>query len=327
MSTAPTNSIWQRLALVVGSGLILAFFSELYFLNEGPVEQAISALGEPLVLAQFLLELALWYSLFALWLLIPIVLFNVRSVWAFFLVACLCGWAIEGLVIPLLYAELPLSIVWPTMAWHAVVDVVLGWWLLRKLLLKNNVAISAVIALLLGLFWGGWATWLWEGDAPIISPTDFAIVAFIGTFTLMLGYLLVDRAGGQDFRPTKAELWFVAIISLLVWVVSTLAFTPLQLIFPILMLIVGLPLWLNKTTETRPTILATFSGHISLANLAMLLLMPLVASLTYFGLFERGIGFVEIWLVTLPLMLVGVGLFGLSIVKIVQRWRLEKRMA
>ncbi|PJF39576.1 MAG: hypothetical protein D6737_16005 [Chloroflexi bacterium] len=312
-----TNSWFNHLALIIGSGLIIAFFSELFFLNEGPTLDIISRFSHPESLIGLTVELSFWYSLFALWLLVPIALFNVRNRWAFFLAASVCGWAIEGLVIPVMYTDVPFSLVWPSLGWHVLVDIFIGWWFLRKILQKNNYLLTATIATCLGLFWGFWATWFWDGgEFPPIKPDSFTIFTFAATMLLIIGYVFVDRLGGTDFKPTRIEIIVPLLFSILVWAVANIAVTPLQMLFPILVFAVFTSLRRNQKTETQPNILNTFTGTVRLPNLGLLLLMPGVASITYPYYFNHAIGFTEIWILLWPMLIVSIVMFSLSFMKI-----------
>jgi hypothetical protein len=315
------HSFWNRLAMTVGTALIIAFFSELFFMNEGPTADLIASFSTPLGPIRFVAGLAMFYSLFVLWLLIPIDFFNVRSVWALFLSAALCGWAIEGMVIPVMYTDLPYSIFWPSVAWHGLVNVFLGWWLLRRLLQRNNYGLTAVAALGMGLFWGFWATWFWAGNetAPIL-PADFTPFVFAATLVLMLGYGLIDRFGGTVFKPSKTEIGILLVISVVFWAISNIGVTPLQLVLPVLVIMLFAVLRRNRKLETRANFFSLFAGpHIKLANLALLLLMPIAASLTYPFYFHNNISFSENWLLLLPMIGVSVVWFCWSFVKILQQ--------
>jgi hypothetical protein len=60
------TSFAGRLTSVVGSAIILLFFSEFYFLNEGPVQTIIDTwANDPTTKVLALAEFVLFYSLFA----------------------------------------------------------------------------------------------------------------------------------------------------------------------------------------------------------------------------------------------------------------------
>ena len=308
--------IVSKFALVFGSGLIILFFSEFFFVNEGPVLSVVSQFTDFPSLALAIVQLASWYAFFALWLLIPIQLFRARSIWAMYLCACLCGWAIEGLIIPVLYTDLPFSIFWPSLSWHVVVNILFGWMGLRKLLLKNYYLVTAAIALAMGLFWGFWATWFWDGSQTPIDPRSFSSFSFFATALLMTGFVLVDSLGGTDFKVSKTGMIMAGTFSLIVWVLSNWAMTPLQLILPVLVGLVSIPLLKNRQIEERDTILSTFTGKIRYQNILLLMLMPLAASLTYPIYYHQGISFSHYWAMLWVMILASIAFFLMSIVRI-----------
>jgi hypothetical protein len=306
----------SNIARIFGSGLIILFFSEFFFVNEGPVLSIISQFSDIPSLALTIVQLAAWYALFALWLLIPIQLFRARSIWALYLCACLCGWAIEGLIIPVLYTDLPFSILWPSLSWHVIVNILFGWLGLRKLLEKNNSLQAAAAALFMGLFWGFWATWFWDGSQTPIDPRYFSLFSFFSTTLLMAGYLLVDRFSETEFAISRSAIILAGGFSFLVWLLSNWAMSPLQFIFPVLVGLVLIPLWKNKQLEERKNIFSTFKGKIKVHNVLFLLLMPLAASLTYPIYYNQNISFSQYWALLWVMILASVVLLVMSIIRI-----------
>jgi len=106
----------KRLVMAVMSGYILMFFSEFYFVNEGPgvdfVERWQSNPGE---IPLWLIGFSLYYAGWGYIMLAAIGLFRVRSFWSLFIAGALFGWAVEGIVIPLIYENMPGSIGWPSL--------------------------------------------------------------------------------------------------------------------------------------------------------------------------------------------------------------------
>lgn len=209
------RAVIRHLATLVGTGMILLFFSEFYFLNEGPVATVVTLLQErdALGLAAALGEFTLFYTLFAYALLGSLHWFSVRTITDLFLVGALVGWAIEGIVIPLVYEAVPISIVWPSVAWHSLVDVLLGWYLLRRLMRSETGWRPLAAFTLVGIVWGAWATWLWT-DPEVLQPLDPGTFAAYATATSTLwigGMALVDQAGTTSLRVTgwEARVWFV----------------------------------------------------------------------------------------------------------------------
>lgn len=209
------RAVMRHLATLVGTGMILLFFSEFLFLNEGPVATVVALLrGRDLPgLAAALGEFVLFYTLFAYALLGSLQWFSVRTITDLFLVGALVGWAIEGIVIPLVYEAVPVSIVWPSVAWHSLVDVLLGWYLLRRLMRSDRAWHAVVASALAGIAWGAWATWLWTDPevGQALTPGTFAAYATTTSTLWIVGMVLVDQAGTTSLRVSRweARIWFV----------------------------------------------------------------------------------------------------------------------
>ncbi|MFP4311112.1 MAG: hypothetical protein ACLFS9_03915 [Nitriliruptoraceae bacterium] len=209
------HAVTRHLATLVGTGMILLFFSEFFFLNETPVATVVGLLGERdvLGLAAALGEFVLFYTLFAYALLGSLQWFSVRTITDLFLVGALVGWAIEGIIIPLVYEAVPVSIVWPSVAWHSLVDVLLGWYLLRRLMRSDRGWRAVVAFALAGIAWGAWATWLWTDPERLqpLEPGAFAAYAATTSTLWILGMALVDQAGTTSLRVSRweARTWLV----------------------------------------------------------------------------------------------------------------------
>jgi hypothetical protein len=348
-STASKNTLFNRMGLVLGSALIIMFFSEMFFLNEGDHFYATHffTMQNLVGVLDFFISFGLIYIISALWLLIPIHFFKVRTIWALFLASALLGWAIEG-ILPIMYHELPLSILWPAATWHVFVNVFLGWLLLRRVLEKNRKLLTVGVFVVMGLLWGLQGTWFWDtagvdlsfphGYPPEINqqieegviaedeaekiyvpikPVDFTWYTFIMTGMLFVGYLLVDRVGGNAYRPTKAGMYTALIISLILLAVLSQVFA---LLFLLLVGGVVLVLNRNRKVETKPDIISTFKCNIKMSNLVLIFVMPLVASVTYPLYYNNNFGLGELftYLIAYPMILASVVMFVVSIGKILK---------
>ena len=191
-AAASRPSLWRQGAALLGAGCVLLFFSEFFFLNEGPVEDVVAA--GPGARIALLGELALYYAAFAIPMLAALCWFGVRSWTGLFLAACLYGWATEGVLIPVVYENLPWSYSWTSIGWHVLIDVFVGLVLLPRALAARRVWVAPGACIALGVAWGYWATWLWvEGTG--LAPEDFAVL--VGwTFPLLaIGTVLIGMAG------------------------------------------------------------------------------------------------------------------------------------
>ena len=324
-STNTPERFRNRLAMAMGSTYVIWFFSEMFFMNEGEgfyIYSNLSGLSEFLIhLADLLLSILLFYGVFTLWLLVPLHLFRVRSIWALFLAGVLCGWAIEG-ILPIMYAEMPSALLWPAASWHVLINVFVGWLCRRKLLEKNKHLHTLIAFGALGLIWGFWGTWFWplegigthqEFNAPL-KPAEFAFFTFSSTLLLFVGYYLIDRFGGTSFAPSKWEVWVWAGLSVVGLIFLAQVFA---LIFCALVGIVMLILMRNRRYETRKPIFAAFIPGIKFTNLLLVFVMPAVASFTYPFYLRNNISANKyVGLILLPIIGASAAMFVVSVAMI-----------
>lgn len=271
----------KRIALIIGTGAVLAFFSEFFFLNEGPVNELIRAVeAGPLAVLESLAILTLFYGFFfAVWLLLAISYFRVRSVAALLLAGIFFGWATEGTLIPLIYEE---GFLWPAISWHVLVDVLFGWWFLRIVLHRGNPALTAALAVVAGAAWGYWATWILTSDEiASMSVENFADFAFVASLLLVGGHALLARFGGQEFKPHGTELALYTLSLLFLIGVQFMAY-PLEVTIAIAgVLVLCACLFRNRTREQRPSILGSFDTVVPLWHYLLLFLAPLTATFVF----------------------------------------------
>lgn len=235
-------ALFLRLQQVIGTALILGFFSEYFFMNEGPVARILAGFTENPVTALIGFgELAAYYGLFAYPMLIAIGYFRVSNWSGLILAASLYGLAAEALVVPVVYEGIPYSIVWTSLSWHTLIDVYLGWFIMRRALRARSIWPGAMTMVLAGIGWGIWATWYWA-DAPnlILTQGEFAAYSALTSLALLLGIILADRAPVTTFRATKLEITLVALISAALFGLMGFAFIPLPAL--ILAVVAGI-LW------------------------------------------------------------------------------------
>jgi len=90
-------------------------------------------------------ELLVFYGFFVAWFLLAISYFKVRSLWSLTFAAAICGWAIEGSILPIMYYEIPLGLLWPAASWHMIINIFLGWLLLRKVIESQSFPIISIV--------------------------------------------------------------------------------------------------------------------------------------------------------------------------------------
>ncbi len=273
----------KHLSTLIGTAMILLYFSEFYFLNEGPVKTVVEQREEnALNLILILGELILFYAVFAYVLLGSLHWFSVRSITDLFLVGALVGWATEGIIIPVVYEAVPISIVFPSVSWHGLVDVVLGWYVIRRVMRLNRPHYSIVMFTALGLVWGAWATWFWVEPEELqpLTPINFTYFAIVAAAVWGAGMALVDYAGTTSFRVTKWERRVLFVFA------GGLALMMAASVFPFSLVIVPF-LWLTIRALRRPanTTADELVSHLAAKpawwQYPLAALTPLSASLVY----------------------------------------------
>ena len=311
----------KRLILVTTTGYILCFFSELYFFNEGPGHTAAaSAATNPSALFGFLFEMCfLYYGSWAFLFLAAISYFRVRSIWALFLAGAAFGWLTEGVVALVIYESVPGTVVWPSVGWHALVDVLLGWYGIRMLLRMNKPWLTLAATVPLGLFWGVWSTWFWQAEfpneLPPLTPSSFAAFSFTFGLMCVAAYAVQQRYGGDEFRPTRWELGVVVAWNLFLFgVIAVPVYLFWAALLPFLLGVTLFALSRNKQKEDRQDVVATLKGHVDWFNYAILCLMCPLATLSYAMMYHFQIRWPLAELVCNPLIVVGTVMLLLSFV-------------
>jgi hypothetical protein len=322
------KALGKRVATILASGYVLMFFSEFYFLNEGPgAEFAKHWSEDPRGLLPWLGEFALiYYASWGFIMLAAISKFRVRDFWSFFIAAALFGWAVEGILIPVIYEDLPWSIGWPSLGWHVLVDAMLGWYAVRWVLQKNNYFYTTLMAIGLGLFWGVWCTWYWveipppgeEALPPLAAEVFPAYTLTLGAL-LIAAYIVLEKLGAREFKPSWVEIGLFALWHVFCFVLMASAVPVAYFILPSLFAAAFLLLWWNRRHERRPDLFSMLGAPIGWGHYLLLLLMPICAIPVYLLLFHKNIHLPVLSFVGAPLMWIGNGLLFVSAVAVV--WR------
>lgn len=310
----------KRLGLVFITAYILMFFSEFFFVNEGIVADLITAIQtQPANLLWTPLELLLFYGLPAYIFLTAISLFRGRTIWAIFLAGALYGWIVEGVLVWQMYEALPFTISWTPLGWHVIIDVLLGWYLVRRLLLKDRYGVTAVLAIALGAFWGLWATWYWQ-DGRLIPPAEFALFALFTGGLWVLANGLPTPFIGQPFQPSKIEIGLLLAATAGLFALNILPLLPIALlVLPPLFIVTLFALKRNRKTEERADVIVALAGQPRRGQVALLGLMPLVAVVVYTAVYQSPLRLPLTDLVAIPLMFAGFVLFLISFIQIFRR--------
>jgi hypothetical protein len=199
-------------------------------------------------------------------------------------------------VIPLIYTE---SLTWPALSWHVLADVILGWYVVRCVLIKNRPLYTVLLAISMGLFWAFWAPWTHIGEEPFIpEPSQFTGFVLFTSASLLAGYLILNLVREKEFNPTKIELGVLGVLTLALWAPMLIqAWLPMLAAKPVNSLL--LPLYLgvslytlhrHSKVETRENILAVFRPGIAWWNFVLLALMPVAAIVAYPFIYRNQLG-------------------------------------
>jgi len=276
----------SRVLFVLLSSAIMVFFSEKTFWY---------------VQGYAIFELVLFYSIpvaASLWV---INLLQVQRLSGIVLIGGLFGFLVEGILTPIIYEAGLLDPIMPAyfVGWHGLLSVVFGWYLIRKWLVEGDWKHLLLSSSLFGMFWGIWSlsyrlpesilefegyvqtgeSWL-PGAWPAL---DFAFFTLVFTGMLMIGHWLLGQGLWQS--RISMQKWELAILA------GLLAFLYAFQVFPIvplgflkllgLILLVIIPLNIQKKCQNDGCILESLAGRIQFSQTIPLLVIPLTASFVY----------------------------------------------
>ncbi len=208
------------------------------------------------------------------------------------LAGAIFGFVVEGVLTTVVYEDGAL----PVMAalfvgWHGLLSVVAFWYLARRWLLERKRRALAVGSAAVGLLWGFWsivyvlpeASEDFEEGFSIMGPGEFAVYALVVGAAFAVAHYLIGHVWPERFQPGK---WGSRGIVLLMVAYASLAVIPAVPWAPVkFAVLVGGSLWLlrrsREATHDEPTAIAALQGHVRLRDVVLLLIMPVVAALTY----------------------------------------------
>ncbi len=239
--------IFRLLTLVFATGFIFFYFSELLFWARPRPGDSPGG------------WLATWiaYSALAFFFLVIVNHFRVRSIWAVFLAGAAFGWLGEGLVVQTAYEQLPLSISFTGLAWHALITVWVGWYAVRKSLHSPDSLAVLKVCALIGLGYGLWAiSWWGEPDGGVSTIQEFAAFSIIATILAIFAYRFSDWGSAEKFDPNRWSIMIMGGLALLYFLFVTIPAQPLAaLILPVLLGLVYLGLRWNRQSEPEGSLL------------------------------------------------------------------------
>ena len=262
------------MALTLAVGYVLFFYSEMMFWARWRPEDTLPGL----------MMTWLIYSVLAFFVLLLTSRFRAGDVYSVFLVGAVFGWLVEGVVVQTVYTDFPFGIVWTPLAWHALISVLIGIYLAGKALSEWKIRNSILFFVLLGAFWGFWASYWKLEDGYAVGLGDFALYAFFSTIPLLASYAVLHKLAPEEFKPTRAEIGVFTAILLFFAFFTFLAVPFSALILPPL---IGITLYALRRLK-RKSFFSNYGG-VGVSRYLMLLLMPASALLVYAPM--RGIWF------------------------------------
>ena len=272
----------RKAAVILANGYILFFFSERVFWSfwrpgDNPSE--------------FLMTWIV-YCLLG-WIFLDLVRrFKVASFPSVFLCGAVFGWVGEGVVVDTLYGNatnpFPLSISFTGLAWHALLSIGVGWYLIGKALTEERPTKIVLISLAAGVGWGLWAGW-WTAELGKEADTSvwgFAIHAVPCSIPFLLAWLVLGLARHDWFQSSKLAtivLWGLVVVIFLAARVPARPYA--ALILPLLLLICIAGLHRNARGEQPPDVLDGILGRIRARNVLVLILIP-VSAIAVYALFR-----------------------------------------
>jgi hypothetical protein len=237
--------------------------------------------------------------------------FKVASFPSLFLCGAVFGWVGEGVVVETLYGDtsnpFPLSASWTALAWHALLSVGVGWYLIGEALNQEKPMQTAWLSLAVGVGWGLWAVW-WPAELRKDVDTSmwgFASHALPCSILLILSWLVLGLTQPDWFRSRGLAtilLWGLVVVIFLAARVP--ARPSAALILPTLLLLCVLALRSDARREQGPNVLDGILGRIRPRNVPALLLIPVCAIVVYAGLRSLDLWVptnVVLYVITMPL--------------------------
>ncbi len=250
---------------------------------------------------------------------------RVHTIWALFLAGGAFGWLTEGVLVQTTYENLPLSISFTALAWHALISVWVGWYVLN-VALSAGLRQTALTAAAIGLFFGFWSISWWIEPAPegAITPlADFAVFATISSGLLALAYWTYHRTLPSTFMPSRTVQAIATLPVGLYFVAVAVPAAPIAaIVLPVLALLLAFALRLNRQVEARPSALTSTTQSVQPWSYVGLLFLPL----TTIGFYAAALALEVTWrtnwityLITTPLG------FILLILALIRVWQMKKQ--
>jgi hypothetical protein len=299
--------IFKNILLVLSTGYIFVYFSEhLFWARPRPGDSLGGWVGTWIA-----------YSFLAFVFLNLLFYFRVKDIWGLFLAGAAFGWLAEGVIVQTTYEILPLSISFTGLAWHALITVWIGWYLLPKSFFASEWLSTLKLSALIGLCYGIWAiAWWLEPDGGVATLAEFSGFSLITTLLVMVAYWLASWSVSEPFRPPPGVTLTIAGLFVLYFFFVTVPAAPWAFaILPILLGLVYLGLRQHRLNTGQGSWLDEQKGQLPFLNLSSLLALPVTAILFYALALSLNLQWQTNWLVYLVTTPLGFILFGVSLYK------------
>lgn len=191
-----------------------------------------------------------------------------------FLVGALYGWLVEGIIVTTVIDDLPLTLSYTGLAWHALFTVLLGWWWVPRVL-ERRLPGSFLRLAALGAGVGAWASF-WKFEEGALTPVlEYALFVTLTTVAYAAGLAVWWTFRGRVNPGLRGSA--VAMVLLLALAVVHGIDNPLTLIGPALVGIAMLAV-IHTTPRTSDALLLPIAGPTPWRSLWRLMLVPLVAT-------------------------------------------------
>lgn len=303
--------ILKNILLVLSTGYIFVYFSEhLFWSRIRPGDSFKDWFGAWIV-----------YSLMAFVFLVLVSHFRVKNIWALFLAGAAFGWICEGVVVQTAYDMLPLSVSFTGLAWHALLTVWVGWYVIRKNLLFSDTWSILKLAAVIGIFYGLWSiSWWLEPDGGVSSVIEFAAFSFITTALVILAYWLANWSSSETFVFNRWSIIFVSVLFALYFCFITVPSAPLAVvILPMLFGLVYLGLRQNRLYEDEGSLLDDLRGRASIWKYITLLAIPVISVLVYTIALSLNIQWQTNWVLYIITTPLGFIFFGIGLYKLLRK--------
>ena len=260
--------------LVLSTGYIFVFFSEnLFWARIRPDDSLKNWLSAWIA-----------YSLMSFVYLHLVSYFRVRNIWALFLTGAIFGWLAEGVIVHTAYDQLPLSISFTGLSWHALITIMVGWYAVRKSLTSSNPFFTMKLATAIGLCYGLWATFWWlEPDGGVASLPLFSRYSLTITFLFILSCWLANWSSSERFLPNRRVTMLIYSLFVLYFLFITVPAAPIAIgILPVLLGLAYSGLFRNRMRDDREgSYIDDLQGPIPVWKYLGLLTLPMSAILVY----------------------------------------------